>query len=192
MRVRQGAGGVLLQGRRQTGALSASTSSSLPISSCFFSWPSTAPTAFLCSTGARRAQGAVGGACGGPGSPQPRPRSCRGWPWLSEALRSWWARRQICVCERAERCDEEGVSMDTICTQSFSPSIQTISSACSSLHLALRAVVLVVAHLQLHLQLHHAQQPQGSHNSTVISAISHQCMTWDHSSVDLYSYSVPF
>ena len=164
MRVRQRAGGVLLQRRRQTGALSASTSSSLPICSCFFPWPSTAPTAFSCSAGARRAQGAAGGACGGPGSAQPRLRSCPGWPWLCEALCSWWARRQICVCERAERCDEEGVSIDTICTHSLSPSIVPISSASLSLRSALEAVVLVVAHLQLHLQLHHAQQPRSPTN----------------------------
>ena len=33
---------------------------------------------------------------------------------------------------------------------------------------------------------------QGVSNCPVIPVISHQCMTWDHSSVDLYSYSVPF
>ena len=33
---------------------------------------------------------------------------------------------------------------------------------------------------------------QGVSNCPVISVISHQCMTWDQSSVDLYSYSVPF
>ena len=33
---------------------------------------------------------------------------------------------------------------------------------------------------------------QGVSNCPVISVISHQCMTWDHSSVDLYSYSLPF
>ena len=33
---------------------------------------------------------------------------------------------------------------------------------------------------------------RGSQNCPVIPVISHQCMTWDHSSVDLYSYSVPF
>ena len=153
MRVRQGAGGVLLQGRRQTGALSASTSSSLPISSCFFSRPSTAPTAFLCSAGARRAQGAVGSAWGGPSSAQLRPRSCRGWPWLREALRSWWAWRQICVSRRAERRDEEDVSIDTSHTHSLSSSIIPISSTSPSLHLALHALVLVVAHLQLHRHL---------------------------------------
>ena len=123
------------------------------ISSCILSWPSTAPTAFSCSAGARRAQGAAGGACGGPGSAQPRLRSCPGWPWLCEALCSWWARRQICVCGRAERCDEEGVSIDTICTHSFSSSIVMISSASPSLHSALHAVVLIVAHLQLHRHL---------------------------------------
>ena len=42
---------------------------------------------------------------------------------------------------------------------------------------------------KLHLQLHHAQQPHGSHNSTVISVTPGQCMTWDQSSVDLQSYS---
>ena len=92
VRVRQGAGGVPLQGRRQTGALSASTSPSLPISSCFFPWPSTAPTAFLCSAGARRAQGAdTCGGCAATLSPQPRLRSCPSWSWLREALGSWWA-----------------------------------------------------------------------------------------------------
>ena len=64
------------------------------------------------------------------------------------------------MCGRAERCDEEGVSIDTICTHSLSPSIVPISSASLSLHSTLRAAVLVVAHLQLHLQLHHAQQPR--------------------------------
>ena len=96
---------------------------------------------------------------------------------------------QICVSTRAEWCDEEGVSIDTICTHSLSPSIVPISSASPSLHLALHAVVLVLAHLQLHLQLHHAQQPHGSHNSTVISVTPGQRMTWDQSSVDLQSYS---
>ena len=67
---------------------------------------------------------------------------------------------QICVSTRAEWCDEEGVSIDTICTHSLSPSIVPISSASLSLRSALEAVVLVVAHLQLHLQLHHAQQPR--------------------------------
>ena len=162
--VRQGARPGQLEGRRRMVLLSASTSSSLPISSCFFPWPSTAPTAFLCSASLRRAQGAVRYACVGRRSAQPRPRSCRGWPWLREALGSWWARRQICVCGRAERCDEEGVSIDTICTHSLSPSIVPIRSACSSLHSALRTVVLVVAHLQLHLQLHHAQQPRSPTN----------------------------
>ena len=95
----------------------------------------------------------------------------------------------MCAWRRAERCDEEGVSIDTICTHSFSPSIVPIRSACSSLHSALRTVVLVAAHLQLHLQLHHAQQPHGSHNSTVISVTPGQRMTWDQSSVDLQSYS---
>ena len=33
---------------------------------------------------------------------------------------------------------------------------------------------------------------QGVQNCPVIPVISYQCMTWDHSSVDLYSYSVPF
>jgi hypothetical protein len=33
---------------------------------------------------------------------------------------------------------------------------------------------------------------QGVSNCPVIPVISHQCMTWDHSSVDLYPYSVPF
>ena len=55
------------------------------------------------------------------------------------------------MCGRAERCDEEGVSIDTICTHSLSPSIVPISSASLSLRSALEAVVLVVAHLQLHL-----------------------------------------
>ena len=64
------------------------------------------------------------------------------------------------MCGRAERCDEEGVSIDTICTHSLSPSIVPISSASVSLRSALEAVVLVVAHLQLHLQLLHAQQPR--------------------------------
>ena len=32
---------------------------------------------------------------------------------------------------------------------------------------------------------------QGVSNCTVILVISNQCMTWDHSSVDLYSYSLP-
>ena len=74
-------------------------------------------------------------------------------------------------------------------SHSFSPSIVPIRSACSSLHSALRTVVLVAAHLQLQLQLHHAQQPHGSHNSTVISVTPGQRMTWDQSSVDLQSYS---
>ena len=33
---------------------------------------------------------------------------------------------------------------------------------------------------------------QGVSNCPVIPVISHQCMTWDHSSVDLHSYSLPF
>ena len=66
----------------------------------------------------------------------------------------------MCAWRRAERCDEEGVSIDTICTHSLSPSIVPISSASLSLRSALEAVVLLVAHLQLHLQLHHAQQPR--------------------------------
>ena len=145
----------------ENGALERHQPAILAYSSCILPWPSTPDPAFPCCPRGCGAQGAADSGCTATRSAQPRPRSCRGWPWLREALRSWWARRQICVCERAERCDEEGVSMDTICTQSFSPSIQTISSACSSLHSALRAVVLVVAHLQLHLQLHHAQQPRG-------------------------------
>ena len=132
----------------------------LPISSCIFPWPSTALAAFLGSARARRAQGAACGRCAATRSPQPRLRSCPSWSWLREALGSWLALRQICVCGRAERCDEEGVSIDTICTHSLSPSIVPISSASPSLHLALHAVVLVLAHLQLHLQLHHAQQPR--------------------------------
>ena len=57
--------------------------------------------------------------------------------------------RAICLPgQKHERRDEEGVSIDTIHTHNFSPSILTISTACSSLHSALRAVVLVVAHLQ--------------------------------------------
>ena len=79
---------------------------------------------------------------------------------LRKALRSWWAWRQICVSRRAERRDEEDVSIDTSHTHRLSPSIIPISSTSPSLHLALHAVVLVVAHLQLHLQLHHAQQPR--------------------------------
>ena len=189
MRVRQGAGGVLLEGRRQLALISALQLLCLPISSCIFPWPSTAPTAFLCSAGARRAQGAACGGCTTTLSPQPRLRSCPSCSWLREALGSWWARRQICVSRRAERRDEEGVSIDTIHTHNFSPSILTISTACSSLHSALRAVVLVVAHLQLHLHLHHAQQPRESQNSSLIAVTPGQCMTWDQSSVDLQSYS---
>ena len=33
---------------------------------------------------------------------------------------------------------------------------------------------------------------QGVQNCPVIAVTPGQCMTWDHSSVDLYSYSVPF
>ena len=33
---------------------------------------------------------------------------------------------------------------------------------------------------------------QGVSNCPVIPVTPGQCMTWDHSSVDLYSYSVPF
>jgi hypothetical protein len=152
-------------------------------------WPSTPDPAFPCWPRARRAQGAACGRCAATRSPQPRLRSCPSWSWLRKALGSWWALRQICVSRRDERCDEEGVSIDTICTHSFSPSIQTISSACSSLHSALEAVVLVLAHLQLHLQLHHAQQPRESHNSSLTAGTPGQCMTWDQSSVDLQSYS---
>ena len=161
MRVRQGAGGVSLQGRRQTGALSASTSSRLPISSCILPWPSTPHPALPCCPSCCGAKGAACSGFAATRSVQPRLRSCASWSWLREALRSWWARRQICVCGRAERCDEEGVSIDTICTHSLSPSIVPINSASLSLRSALEAVVLVVAHLQLHLQLHHAQQPRG-------------------------------
>ena len=55
---------------------------------------------------------------------------------------------------RAERCDEEGVSIDTICTHNFSCLPASISSACPSLRSGLRAAVLVVAHLQPQLKLH--------------------------------------
>ena len=68
--------------------------------------------------------------------------------------------KAIYLWTRAERRDEEDVSIDTSHTHSFSCLICAISSASLSLHLALHAVVLVVAHLQLHLQLHHAQQPR--------------------------------
>ena len=151
--MRQGAGGTLPQGTRREWRSERHQPAILAFSSCFFPWPSTAPTAFLCSAGARRAQRAACGGCAATLSPQPGLRSCPSWSWLREALGSWWALRQICVSRRAERCDEEGVSTDTICTHSFSPSIQTISSACSSLHSALHAVVLIVAHLQLHRHL---------------------------------------
>ena len=161
MRVRQGAGGVLLEGRRQLALMSALQLLCLPISSCIFPWPSTAPTAFLCSAGARRAQGAACGRCAATRSPQPRLRSCPSWSWLREALRSWWAWRQICVSRRAERRDEEDVSIDTSHTHSFSCLICAISSASLSLHSALEAVVLVLAHLHLHLQ-----QPQRRRSRT--------------------------
>ena len=180
--MRQGARRGQLEGRRQTGALSASTSSSLPITSCIFPWPSTAPTAFLCSASLRRAQGAVEGACVGRRSAQPRLRSCPGWPWLLEALGSWWALRQICVCERAERCDEEGVSIDTICTHSLSPSIVPISSASPSLHLALHAVVPGCSSPPAPPRSAASQ----SHKFSLIAVTPGQRMTWDQSSVDLY------
>ena len=159
-RVRQGARRGQLECRRQLALLSALQLQILACSSCILPWPSTPHPALPCCPRGCGAQGAADSGCTATRSPQPRPRSCRGWPWLMEALRSWWARRQICVCGRAERCDEEGVSIDTICTHSLSHSIVPISSACSSLHSALEAVVLVLAHLQLHLQLHHAQQPR--------------------------------
>ena len=63
------------------------------------------------------------------------------------------------MCGRAERCDEEGVSIDTSHTHSLSPSIVPISSASLSLRSALEAVVLLVAHLQLHLQQPQPGQP---------------------------------
>ena len=50
------------------------------------------------------------------------------------------------------------MSIDTIFTHSFSLAIDMIMSACPSLHLAVIAADLVVAHLQLHLQ-HTPAQP---------------------------------
>ena len=69
---------------------------------------------------------------------------------------------------RAERCDEEGVSIDTICTHNFSCLPASISSACPSLRSGLRAVVLVVAHLQRDLKLHLQHRGVASHPQSSI------------------------
>ena len=64
--------------------------------------------------------------------------------------------RAICLSgQKHEQRDEEGVSIDTIHTHNFSPSIDAFRHTSPSLRSALHAVGLVVAHLQLHLQ-----QPQ--------------------------------
>ena len=60
--------------------------------------------------------------------------------------------RAICLSgQKHERRDEEGVSIDTNHTHSFSGLTSAISSASPSLRSALHAAVLVLAHLQLHL-----------------------------------------
>ena len=68
---------------------------------------------------------------------------------------------------RAERCDEQGVSIDTIFTHIFSCLPASINSASPSLRSALKAVVLVVAHLQPHLQLHLQHPGEASHRSVI-------------------------
>ena len=68
---------------------------------------------------------------------------------------------------RAERCDEQGVSIDTIFTHNFSCLPASINSASPSLRSALKAVVLVVAHLQPHLQLHLQHPGVASHRSVI-------------------------
>ena len=68
---------------------------------------------------------------------------------------------------RAERCDEEGVSIDTIYTHNFSCLPASISSASPSLRSGLRAVVLVVAHLQRDLKLHLQHPSVASHQSVI-------------------------
>ena len=62
--------------------------------------------------------------------------------------------KAIYLWTRAERRDEEDVSIDTSHTHSFSCLISAITCFCLSLQSAVLVVVLV-AHLQLHLQ-HHA------------------------------------
>ena len=68
---------------------------------------------------------------------------------------------------RAERCDEEGVSIDTIYTHNFSCLPASISSASPSLRSGLRAVVVVVAHLQRDLKLHLQHPSVASHQSVI-------------------------
>ena len=71
--------------------------------------------------------------------------------WLAvagEGAEGWWARRRSASGEYPQACDEEDVSIDTSYTPRFSHSIFAFSSACPSLRSALKAVVLVVAHLQ--------------------------------------------
>ena len=68
---------------------------------------------------------------------------------------------------RAERCDEQGVSIDTIFTHIFSCLPASINSASPSLRSALKAVVLVVAHLQPHLQLHLQHPGEAGHRSVI-------------------------
>ena len=63
-----------------------------------------------------------------------------------------WCEGRSASRQELERCDEEGVSIDTICTHSFSSSIYSFRSASPSLRLAVLEADLVVAHLQLHLQ----------------------------------------
>ena len=60
--------------------------------------------------------------------------------------------KAIYLWTRAERRDEEDVSIDTSHTHSFSCLISAITCFCLSLQSAVLVVVLV-AHLQLHLQL---------------------------------------
>ena len=75
----------------ENGALERHQPTILASSSLTSASRSTAPTAFLGSVGARRAQGADCGGCAATLSPQPRLRSCPSWSWLREALGSWWA-----------------------------------------------------------------------------------------------------
>ena len=93
------------------------------------------------------------------------------------------------MCGRAERCDEEGVSIDTICTHSLSPSIVPISSASPSLHLALHAVVPGCSSPPAPSPAPPRSAASQSHKSSLIAVAPGQCMTWDQSSVDLQSYS---